>query len=177
MRAGPVRFVSEIGRERGANPLPMVIYGHDAADTAGFVAEVSTISTVAVEDMADLEAIVARDDVLGIWAHSREDRDGEAEQAIEAVRRARGRRVSIYGAWTPDVRAEAARAVACRADGLIVPEVDAAEMFAYIFAIFQWAEGGGKPPADVEAHIDLLRRHFKTSKFWWAPANRIAGGA
>ena len=173
MSRGPVRYVSELGEKHGANPLPMVIFGHDAADTAGFVAEVSTISTVAVDSLADLAAILAHDDVLGIWAHSHEGRDGEAEAAIEAVRKARGRRVSIYGAWTPDVRAEAARAVACRADGLILPEVDAAELFAYIFAIYQWAEGGGHPPADVAAHIELLRRHFKTSKVWWAAANRI----
>lgn len=175
--AGPIRFVSELGRERGANPLPMVIFGHDAHDTAGFVAEVSTISTVAVETLDDLRAIVARDDVLGIWAHDPEGRAGEAAEAIEIVRAARGRRVSLWGAWTPDVRAEADKALACGADGLILPEVDAGEMFAYIFAIFQWAAEGGKPPADVEGHLALLRRHFKNSKFWWAAANRLVDPA
>lgn len=175
--AGPIRFVSEFDRERGANPLPMLIHGHDAHDTAGIAAEVSTISTVAVETLDDLRAIVACDDVLGIWTHDPEDREGEVAEAIELVRAARGRRVSLWGAWTPDVRTGAGKPLACGVDGLILPEVDAGEMFAYIFAIFQWAAEGGKLSVDVDGHLSLLRRSFENSKFWWAAANRLADPA
>lgn len=167
-------FPSRLGQEHGASPLPMVMYGHDALDTAGFFAEVSTISTVVAEDPDELEAVLA-EDVVGIFAMDRPDHAGEAARAVARLREVHGRRLSLLGAWSQDVRAEVAAALACGADGVILPDCDAGEMFRYIFDLFRWVGEGGPVPADEAAHVRLLRHHFASSKFWWSEANRLNG--
>lgn len=160
-------FISPLGRERQAPEHPLIIYGHDALDTAAFMAEASTLCTLAVRSLVNLEKAIANHACIGIFAMSRPEHPGEAAQALRLFSQKNpGPGLKLYGAWTHDVHAAIEKALVAGAHGVIFPDTDAQEMFAYIFACLK-AIGEGQPlPASAKAMYDHLRVAFPQSPFW-----------
>jgi len=164
-------FRSALGLKHGAPDAPLVLYGHDALDAAAFFSQASTLSTLAVRGIDQLERALGELDVLGIFAMSRPTHPGEAGDAIRLLKArfdaaAGGRRAGLYGAWTYDVDAAIAHALDCGADAVVMPDVDARELFAYVFAVLEAVETGKALPTTVAAHRDQLKLGFPNSPFW-----------
>lgn len=160
-------FSSALGKLHGSPAYPIVVYGHDALDTAAFIAEASTLCSLAVGSLELLEQAVAAESTIGIFAMSRPNRPGEAAKALARYGALNsGPAVKLYGAWTHDPQLAIAHALAAGANGLVLPDSDAQEMFRYIFAILQ-AIGEDKPLAATnDAMLQHLRVAFAESPFW-----------
>jgi hypothetical protein len=166
--SAPRRIDSALGRERGAPPEPLVLFGNLAAsDGIGqVVATYSTLSCVLIPEPARLDAFCAEHDVAGLVAHSRPEHPGEAGAAIAILRRRRPGRPALYHAWDYHVERGARRALEYAADGLLMPAIDMNEMFAYLFAILGRSAERVAPPASVEEHHALLQQLAPSSPFW-----------
>lgn len=165
----PVRvFPSERGRLEGMPPAPLVVYGPGRARVAELIARSSTLATVSVVGLGNLEAVLRHvRRAVGIWATSRPDRAGEAAEAIALFRRAHpARALVLYGALDPDVERAARRAVEVEADGLVPPAIELEDLFEYAFGVLGEVAGGAAPPTTVEEHVARLRRWAPRSPFW-----------
>lgn len=164
-------YRSALGVKHGAPDTPLILYGHDALDAAAFFSQASTLSTLAVRGLDNLRRALDQLDVLGIYAMSRPEYPGEAGEAIRLLR-ARfdpttgARRASFYGAWTYDVDAAIAYALDCGADAVVMPDVDARELFHYVFAVLAAIETQKPLPTTAQAHRDQLKLGFPNSPFW-----------
>jgi len=167
-------FVSAYAVKLGAPLHPLLIFGHDATDTAMFFANSSTLSALAVTTEAAIDEAVREHTLLGIFAMSPPERAGGAQQAIHHFKEIHGGlNLCLYGAWSHDPETAVRRAVDAGANGVILPEVDAEEMFQYIFALLQ-AIGEEKKLPETESDIlQHLRVAFPNSPFWTAPAETI----
>lgn len=159
---------SALGRQRGAPREPLILFGNLALSD-GFGQVVTTYTTldcalITAPDQVD--AFCAEHDVAGLIAHSRAAYPGEAGEAIAALRRRRPGRAAIYYAWDYHLERGARRALECGADGLLMPAIDANEMFAYLFAVLRRVGDGAAPPRTVEEHRALLQALAPTSPFW-----------
>lgn len=160
-------FISALGQQRQAPQHPLIIFGHDALDTAAFIAEASTLCALAVRSLDSLEKAIASHSCIGIFAMSRPEHPGEAAAALQVFSQKNpGLGLKLYGAWTHDVHAAVEKALAAGAHGVIFPDCDAQEMFGYIFACLQ-AIGEDRPlPATTKDMLDHLRVAFPQSPFW-----------
>ena len=161
-------FVSPLGKQHGATTRPFILYGHDALDAAAFFARATTLSTLAVTGVPSLEQALEASQPVGIFAMSRAGHPGEAAEAIKLFRRhVDARQPCLYGAWTLDVDEAAQRAVEAEADGVVMPDSDAAEMFAYLFRIFEGIDEGYPVPTEPRELVDGLKLAFPESPFWF----------
>jgi hypothetical protein len=95
-------YVSEVGKERGADSLPMFVFGHDADLIAQRVARDTTMSCVAVASIDELEQSLQTTPGLALRAQSRPENCGEAGEAIRLFKRYING-VTFYGAWDYNV--------------------------------------------------------------------------
>lgn len=164
-------FLSALGRRYEAPQHPLVVYGHDALDTAAFVAEASTLCALAVSSLSRLEKAVAAHATIGMFAMSPPERSGDAAAALRRYAELNaGPALLLYGAWTNRPDEAVRRALAAGAHGVILPDTDAQEMFGYLFSLLQ-AIGEDTPlPATESAMLQHLRVAFPESPFWNAAA-------
>lgn len=167
-KRAPVVFESRLGREKGADPLPLALVGHLATlDLGRTIAEHSTLSCVSVENPEDLERLLDVCEVAGLFAQSRPMAKGEAGKAIEVFRRRfPEKRAVLYQAWDYNVERAAQRALEYGADGVVMPAIEMNEFFPLLFGVLERAGAGTPRPATVEEHRALLRQFAPRSKFW-----------
>ncbi|MGE0707288.1 MAG: hypothetical protein AB7N76_04945 [Planctomycetota bacterium] len=171
-QGGARLWTSVIGQHQGVPPTPLILYGHLAAPAAdpralaGFIAQHSTLNVVEVPDAAVLDAWLAEHQPLALLAMSRPGLQGEAGEAIRRVRARAERAPVLYHAWDYDVQRAAARALEYGADGLVLPGIEANELFAVVLGVLDRATRGVARPASVEEHVALLRQLAPTSPFW-----------
>lgn len=174
-RDGMRRFESPHGKRAGSPPEPLIVFGHMADAIARRTANDTTLGCVAVASLPALESLLASERVVGIRAQSRTIAPGEAQEAIQ-VFRARGPRpgLAIYGAWDYNVERAARRAIDCAADGIEMPGILAAELYAYVFGVLNEVLAGASPPTTVEQHVSRLRRFTTAASPFWSQQDLIA---
>lgn len=156
--------------QAGAPDAPLIIFGHDAAETASFTAQATTVNAAAVRSLAGLRDLIEDRETLGTFAMSRPGQTGEAAEALALARELAGEgHLRIYGAWTTAVARAVQRAVEADAHGVVLPDSDAEEMFAYIFDLLVRLQEGEAPPVTREGMEEGLRVAFPTSPFWTRP--------
>ena len=160
-------FLSRLGLDRDAPQYPLIVYGHDALDTAAFFAHASTLCTLAVSHLTQIRNAAGEVSAIGIFAMSPADQPGAAAEAIAVFRETfDGPALFLYGSWTADPELAVRHAVAAGAHGVIMPDTDVQEMFAYVYTLLQ-AIGEEKPlPSSEQEILDHLRVAFPGSPFW-----------
>ncbi|RMF19112.1 MAG: hypothetical protein D6761_01055 [Candidatus Dadabacteria bacterium] len=160
-------FLSRLGLDRDAPQYPLIIFGHDALDTAAFFAHASTLCTLAVNSLEQIRDAAGQVSAIGIFAMSPADEPGAAAEAIATFRDAfQGPALYLYGSWTTDPEQAVHHAIAAGAHGVIMPDTDVQEMFGYIYALLE-AIGEERPlPASERELLDHLRVAFPGSPFW-----------
>lgn len=168
---GPRLVISSRGREAGTPPEPLILFGHlgtaDGPQTAGLIASHSTLNCVLIEDLETLRRWLSQNEAAGILAMSRPSAPGEAATAISEFRQRQPKgRAALYQAWDYNVGRGAARALECGADAVMMPAIDANEMFNLLFQVLGRVTNGAEPPNSVEEHEALLRELAPNSAFW-----------
>jgi hypothetical protein len=161
-------FISEEGKRRGADPRPLLIYGHMAQVSAKRTATDTTVNCIALSGLDMLRQAIEHVPSIGLRAMSRPEHVGEAEEGIRMYRAAiPEHRPTFYGAWDYNVERAAKRAINCGADGVEMPGILTDELYAYIFGVIDEVYQGAAIPTTVEEHIARLKK-FTTekSKFW-----------
>lgn len=161
-------FPSEEGAKVGASKVPFVVYGNYARETAQRIASDTTMSSVAVVGLDELERLLDAEEVVGLLAMSRVEASGEAGEAIRVYRRhARRPGPAFYGAWDYNVDRAAARAVEYGADGIAMPGILVSDEYAYMFGVMAELRKGSAAPASAAEHRARLERWTtKESPFW-----------
>jgi hypothetical protein len=157
---------------------PAVAFGHGASELAKETAQSSTLTVFAVPDLDTLEHLLSCEawkeqgvTFETLFAQSRAKHPGEAGKAIRLFRRDRPHVKTFYGAWDYDAEKAARRAAEYEADGILMPGIDADELYRYIFAIMAAKE---PPPRTPEEHIARLERHTtKELSPFWRNAKRV----
>lgn len=168
---GPRLFVSSRGRAAGTPPEPLILFGHlgtaEGTQTAEMITSHSTLNCVLIEDVETLRHWLSEHEAAGILAMSRPSAPGEAAIAISEFRRRHPNgRAALYQAWDYNVARGAARALECGADAVMMPAIDANEMFNLLFQVLGRVTNGAEPPTSVEEHEALLRELAPNSAFW-----------
>lgn len=167
----PRRFVSERGVAQGAPREPLVFFGHLGGESgvalANMISTHSTIDCLLVPDLESLRAWLAGNEAAALVAHSRAEAPGEAALAIQAFHELQPTgRPALYHAWDYHVGRAAARALACGADGVVMPAIDLSEFFGLVFGVMARASAGAPPPETAKEHEALLRQFAPNSPFW-----------
>lgn len=169
-------FVSEHGPRHRMRPA--LAFGHEAKSFAKETAKSSTMSVFVVPDLDTLAHVIDCADwkesgveFRTLFARSRANHPGEAGDAIRLFREKKTRVKTFYGAWDYDAEKAARRATEYHADGILMPGMDANEMYRYIFAIISRDD---PPPTTPEQHVELLRQ-FATKELspFWRNAARV----
>jgi hypothetical protein len=101
--------------------------------------------------------------------------NGEASRAIRAAQSCVAiRGPKIFAAWDYNVARAAEHALACRADGLLMPGIDSNEMFALLLGILGRTLDGAPPPASASEHEAILRTHTSQKSPFWQNQGRVA---
>jgi hypothetical protein len=158
----PSKFDKRPERER----IPLLVYGYLADTRAKPIAERSTISCIATEGLDNLLAVLAQYPVIGIEAMSPKEAPGEAGKAIAIYRTKYRKGLALYAPWTHNVTTAANRAIEYRAQGIIMPGINATEMLTYLIQIGRRTDKGTAAPKTVEEHTKLLSQYAPKSPFW-----------
>jgi hypothetical protein len=156
------------GERAGASPTPLLVYSHMAQHTAQRIAHDTTINCIAIAGLEALSAVIGQIPSIGLLAMSRPAHVGEAELAIQRYRQeAPQRQMALYGAWDYHVGRAATRAIACQADGIMMPGIRTDEEYAYILGVMQEVFEGAPPPTSIEAHVARLKRYTSAASPFW----------
>lgn len=166
-------FVSDFGRQHNAPTTPLIVYGHDAYDTAKFIASYSTISTIAIERIEHLNDFLKIKEHIGIFAMSPEGSPGEARQAIQAVQANPSPGALIYGAWDSNMDRALELGLEYGAHAVIMPDIDAQEMFNYIFQTLEAVQQKRPAPQALQGFVDEMRQACPNSPFWKIYTNEV----
>lgn len=161
--------MSKMGAQRGSSTTPLLVYGHMAQQGASRFAEHTSLCAIAVAGLDVLGLLLDKAmPTVGILAMSRTTHVGEAEAAIVLYRqRAAQRGMALYGAWDYNIARASARALACGADGVSMPGIEANESFAYVFGVLSEVMEGAEPPTTAAAHEARLRRYTSDKSPFW----------
>src|SRR5689334_17616025 len=104
-----------------------------AEKIAELFATYSTMSAISIQGLANLSGVLRHvRRALGLYATSRASFPGEAGEALALFKREHATRAALlYGALDYNVERAATRAIEYGADGVILPGIDANEMFVY----------------------------------------------
>ena len=166
-----VYYVSELKPEFRLRPA--IAFGNLGKEMAAQFARSTTLTVFVVPDLETLEHLLtcqAWKDVDvsfdTLFAQSRPKHSGEAGEAIRLFRQHRGEKGKVfYGAWDYDAEKAAHRAVEYEADGILMPGIDANELYAYVFGVMK---GADRKPSTADEHVALLRKYTtnELSPFW-----------
>jgi hypothetical protein len=149
--------VSHAGSVAIVPAIALIIYGHRARDTARRLAIVMGRNCIAVEDLKTLQIILRERWFMGVVARVDGSNRTDAGKAIKLFRKYYpDAGVAIYAAWDEDIEQAAQQALACQADGIVMPDLDATATAAYLTAVIERIERDEPRPATVAEHRDLL---------------------
>lgn len=161
-------FHSQLGAQRGAPDTPLIVYGHMAEVVARRIAGDTSVSTLAVAGLPALDEVLANIPTLGVIAHSRTTHVGEAGQVITTYRqKATKRGVTLYQAWDYNVARATARALACGADGIVMPGIDANDYYRYVLGVLREVQTGAAAPTTAAQHEARLRKYTTDASPFW----------
>ena len=154
------------GNRPNVSPVPLLVYGHQAAGTAKVIAEGSTISCLAVKGLDNLVKVLDGRPLIGLEAMSPRDAPGEAGKAIALFHAKYPQGMALYASWSYNVERSAKRAIEYGAQGIVMPGIDVRDMLTYIVAIGRRTDSGKPAPSTFEEHVQLLREYTPKSPFW-----------